>query len=66
MKVIINGETRELPKDCNVSQALEFLQINPEILMIALNCIGLKKELWDSTILKENDKLECLQFMGGG
>jgi len=66
MKLIINGEEREFEDSFSIEQILDKLQIKDKAMAVAVNMEIVKKDKWDSFIPKENDKIEILQFVGGG
>ena len=66
MKLIINGEEREFEDSFSIEQILHKLQIKDKAMAVAVNMEIVKKDKWDSFIPKENDKIEVLQFVGGG
>lgn len=40
--------------------------LEPESIVVEYNYEVLPREKWDSVVLKENDNLEVLRFVGGG
>ena len=66
MKLIINGEEREFEDSFSIEQILDKLQIKDKAMAVAVNMEIVKKDKWDKFIPKENDKIEILQFVGGG
>jgi sulfur carrier protein len=66
MKLIINGEEREFSSAVTILEILEKLKISNKAMAVAVNMEIVKKENWDKFVPKENDKLEVLQFVGGG
>jgi len=66
MKLIINGEKKEFNADISLIQIMKELKIEDKIMAIAVNMEVLKKENWSTFNPKENDKIEFLQFVGGG
>lgn len=67
MKVKINGEEKELTKEVNISELLVINNVQmPEMVSVELNGEILDREVFDTTIVKENDVIEFLYFMGGG
>jgi len=66
MKLIINGEERNFETSLTILEILEKLKIKDKAMAVAVNMEIVKKDKWDSFIPKENDKLEILQFVGGG
>lgn len=67
MNIIINGIDFSMDKDANIVRMLEKYGINDTTYTaIEYNGQILKKALWGDTILKENDKIEIVSFVGGG
>ncbi|BCZ18751.1 hypothetical protein NHP190012_03930 [Helicobacter sp. NHP19-012] len=66
MQVFINGQAREFDKPLDIDMVIRELGIEAQVCAVALNEAVVKREKWSYTTLKENDRLECLQFMGGG
>ncbi|MCK9162523.1 MAG: sulfur carrier protein ThiS [Arcobacter butzleri] len=66
MNLIINSETISFEKDLTIDEVLNRLQIKDKVMAVAVNMEIVKKEFWDSFVPKENDKIELLQFVGGG
>jgi len=67
MNLKLNGKAIEI-KEENVS-LYDFLvsrQFEPERLVVELNFEIVPKEKWKDVILKENDTIEVLRFVGGG
>jgi len=65
MQLIVNGETIQT-NSSTIAQLLEELQITEKTMAAAINMEIVKKEAWSETKLKEGDKIEFLQFVGGG
>ena len=66
MHVIVNGEERELSDGTTVSELLQQLQMVPERVVVEVNLTILKRAQLPHTILKEGDRVEIVQFIGGG
>jgi sulfur carrier protein len=45
---------------------IEFLSIKVGVMAVAVNMNIVKKDDWDSFKLSQDDKVELLQFVGGG
>lgn len=65
MKIILNGKDYETKKQ-TIIEILKELEIEEKVMAAAVNLEVVKKENWASFNLKENDKLELLNFVGGG
>ena len=66
MTLIINGETKEFDNSSTLQDIITNLQIENKVMAAAVNMNIVKKDDWKNFIPKENDKIELLQFVGGG
>ena len=66
MKLIINGEEKIVDNNQSIKQIMIDLEIIDKVMACAVNMDVVKKDDWDNFIPKENDKIELLQFVGGG
>ncbi len=66
MKLIINGVEKEFETPLTILEILKKLEIEDKAMAVAVNMEIVKKDEWNKFIPKENDKLEILQFVGGG
>lgn len=66
VSVEVNGEKRELSGGTTVRQLLEQLGLNPARVAIEYNLAILPKGKWEETRVVAGDKLEIVQFVGGG
>jgi sulfur carrier protein len=66
MTLIINGETKEFDDSLTLQDIITNLQIENKVMAAAVNMNIVKKDDWKSYIPKNDDKLELLQFVGGG
>ena len=66
MTLIVNGETKEFKDDLTLKNIITELQIEDKVMAAAVNMNIVKKDDWNSFIPKNDDKIELLQFVGGG
>lgn len=66
MTLIINGETKEFQERLTLQEIITSLGIEDKVMAAAVNMNIVKKENWLTYKPNENDKLELLQFVGGG
>ena len=66
MKLIINGETKEFSDGFSLQNIITDLQIDSKVMAAAVNMNIIKKDDWNNFIPKNDDKIELLQFVGGG
>ncbi|MDD5359780.1 MAG: sulfur carrier protein ThiS [Sulfurovaceae bacterium] len=66
MTIIVNGETKEVKESITIQELIEFLNIKVGVMATAVNMNIVKKDDWDIFRLSQDDKVELLQFVGGG
>jgi sulfur carrier protein len=66
MKLIINGETKEFSENTTLEKLLEELGLTGKVMAAAVNMEIVKQDKWDEYVLNDMDKLELLDFVGGG
>ena len=67
MKLVINGEEVTSKDGLSVSELLVEQEVKmPEMVSVEINGQILRRPEFDTTALKEGDKVEFLYFMGGG
>ncbi|ADN09492.1 sulfur carrier protein ThiS [Sulfurimonas autotrophica] len=66
MKVIVNGNSKVFKKGVTLLEILKELDLVDKVMAAAVNMEIVKQDNWDKRVLKDNDKLELLDFVGGG
>ena len=66
MQLTINGEKRVIKKSKNLADLIKELDIKAPNFAMALNQQVVPRSKYDSTIIKENDKVEIVHAVGGG
>jgi len=66
MKIIINGEEKEFDTGITLLNVLKKLGLEDKVMAAAVNMEIVKQDSWSKAILKDGDKLELLDFVGGG
>ena len=64
--IIVNGEEKQIKKKSTLLDVITSLKIEDKVMASAVNMNIVKKDNWVSHKLNNNDKLELLQFVGGG
>jgi sulfur carrier protein len=66
MQAVINGETRSIPFVSNVLELIEHLGILERRIAVELNGTIIRRKDWDTTPVSDRDRVEIVQFVGGG
>jgi sulfur carrier protein len=67
MNLVVNGKETNITDGLTVSQLLVQENVKmPDMVSVELNGQILKRTKFEETILKDDDKVEFLYFMGGG
>lgn len=66
MNILINGKKEELKDAVTVAKLLEQKKIRSEVVTVELNDEIVEKSKYNNTLLKGDDRLEFVYYMGGG
>ena len=66
MVIVVNGKTEQIEEEASLLDFLGSKSLDPEKVVVELNLDIIAKENLKDTLLKENDNLEILRFVGGG
>ncbi len=66
MKLIINGVEKEFEENSTLQTIITSLEIEDKVMAAAVNMEIVKKDQWAQYCPVNDDKLELLQFVGGG
>lgn len=66
MRIILNGEKKDVPDGLTVEGLLQHLDIAPARVAVEINEEIVRKAIYASTAVKDGDRVEVVQFMGGG
>ena len=66
MTLTINGESRDFPNGITLAALVAQLGMKADRVAVELNLEIVPRPQWDSTVLKNGDKLEIVHFVGGG
>jgi thiamine biosynthesis protein ThiS len=65
MKIFVNGELREV-ETSTLGELVTELDLPVARIAIELNREVVRRSDWDSTMLKDEDRIEIVHFVGGG
>jgi sulfur carrier protein len=66
MRILLNGDPKELPAQVTVQQLLDQLNIPAGRVACELNLKIIKRAFYASTVVNEGDTVEIIQAIGGG
>jgi len=66
IQLVVNGERREIEQNATVAHLLERLGTPLERVAVELNLRILDKQDYATTVLNDGDRLEIINFVGGG
>ena len=66
MNVIVNGIVKKFQKEVDLQTLICELGLNDKVMAAALNMEIIKQANWSTCKLFDGDKVELLDFVGGG
>ena len=66
MHIQVNGESREVLDNSSLQDLIAVLNLKAERLAMELNDKVIRRVDWEGTVLRPNDKVEIVHFVGGG
>ena len=66
IKIQLNGKKYRIKRGCNLNELLRILKKNNNKVAIELNGEIADKKKYNKIFLKKDDKIEIVQFIGGG
>ena len=66
MRITLNGEPYDLDAPLSVADLLMKLAIDPRRVAVEHNLAILKRTLFADTLVHEGDRIEIVNFVGGG
>lgn len=66
LHITVNGEPREIAEGTTVSQLLESLGVNPQLVAVEVNVDIVPRGQYSTTVLRQGDAVEIVHMVGGG
>ncbi|MBQ4875542.1 MAG: sulfur carrier protein ThiS [Rickettsiaceae bacterium H1] len=63
---MVNGSELLLEKAISITKLIEMISCDVTKVAIEQNTVIIPRSEYNSTIVKEGDKIECVEFVGGG
>jgi thiamine biosynthesis protein ThiS len=66
LQITLNGEAFELEQPLSVAELLTKLSLDARRVAVEFNLEILRRPLYDETLVHEGDRIEIVNFVGGG
>ncbi len=66
MNITLNGEQMDVDAPISVAGLLSALELEPRKIAVEHNLEIVPKSLYGDTVLSDGDRIEIVQFVGGG
>ena len=66
MEILLNGKKENILKPITIKDFIQAKGWEPDRIVVEINLEILSKNAWAEVVLKENDHVEILGFVGGG
>lgn len=66
MEVFVNGEQQQFEEGTTVQDILDHYGIEAKRMAVERNATVVKRSTWATTEVRQDDRLELLEFVGGG
>ena len=66
LRITLNGEPYELDEPVTVAELLSRLSIDPRRVAVEHNLLILKRQRFEDTPVEHGDRIEIVNFVGGG
>ena len=66
IQIILNGKPHNIKEKTNITSLLEILSLSKKKVAVEINEEVLPRDSYDKKILSANDRVEIVNFIGGG
>lgn len=66
MRIVLNGEPRDVPRPLSVGGLLEILGLDARIVAVEVNRVVVRRAHYHDANLAAGDEVEIVAFVGGG
>ena len=66
MNIFVNGKIRSVKSPLLVQELLDLFDIDPQVIVVEIDQKIIDRNQYQTTLLKENNRVELIRFMGGG
>ncbi|HEV8367847.1 MAG TPA: sulfur carrier protein ThiS [Pyrinomonadaceae bacterium] len=66
MRVYVNDESKEFVEGLSLTDLIRQLDLPAQRIAVELNKEVVRRSAWDQTVLRDDDRIEIVHFVGGG
>jgi thiamine biosynthesis protein ThiS len=66
IEIVVNGDARRVKEGQTLADLLKELELDPERVAIEMDRKIVKQPNWSGTVLHAGNRVEIVQFVGGG
>ena len=66
MRILLNGDAREVDSGTTVMNLLDQLGVDARVVAVELNRVVVKRTRYDETVIPDHAEVEIVAFVGGG
>ena len=66
MKIVLNGEAREIARATNIAELVVELSLPAAVTLVEHNGLALRRDEWPERPLVEADRVEIVRIVAGG
>ena len=66
MKIFVNGDQKDFGSGISLAELIDQLDLPAARIAIELNREVVRRSDWGSTMLRDEDRIEIVHFVGGG
>jgi len=66
LRILLNGESHELPNPVTIRALLDRFGIDSRKVAVERNLVVVRRALYDTELVGEGDEVEVVNFVGGG
>lgn len=66
MRIVLNGDPKDLPGPMSLADLLASLGIDPRLVAVEYNRVVIKRARYADTLVEPESEVEIVNFVGGG
>jgi thiamine biosynthesis protein ThiS len=66
LRVYVNDESKEFVEGLSLTDLIRQLDLPAQRIAVELNKEVVRRSAWDQTVLRDDDRIEIVHFVGGG